>query len=165
MRSETSSQLTSRPTAFNASQRRFGSALVRRKVVSPSRLMVPSSTTLPCASHHGVYITCPIAHLVTSRVTIRSRSRAACGPRMRYFLSGDTSNSAALLRTAAYSRSGRLVGARHLVASPTSPSLRLDERGGARMEWSGLEHPGEETGASAIHRSSFRLSPPPWRPP
>jgi hypothetical protein len=40
---ETSSIATSRPTAFMDSQRRFGSALVRRNVWSSSRLIVPSS--------------------------------------------------------------------------------------------------------------------------
>ena len=51
----------------------FGSALVRRYVRSSSRLIVPSSTTLPCASHHGVYSTWPTAHFVTSR----DRTKAA----------------------------------------------------------------------------------------
>ena len=73
---------------------------------SSSRLIVPSSITLPCASHHGVYSTCPTAHFMTLRVTIRSSRRAASRPPIRYLWSGDTSISAAALRIAAYSRSG-----------------------------------------------------------
>ena len=53
-RSEMSSIATSIPTAFIESQRMFGSALVSLKVPSSSRLIVPSSITLPCASHQGV---------------------------------------------------------------------------------------------------------------
>ena len=59
VRSETSSIVTCNPTAFIDNHRRFGSALVRRKVLSASRLTVPSSMTFPRASHHGVYSTCP----------------------------------------------------------------------------------------------------------
>ena len=52
--SDTSSIATSMPTAFMWSQRSEESALVNRNVLSPSRLTVPSSITLPAASHHGV---------------------------------------------------------------------------------------------------------------
>ena len=54
MRSETSSIATSSPTAFIDSQRKFGSAVVSRNVCSSRRLIVPSSITLPWASHQGV---------------------------------------------------------------------------------------------------------------
>ena len=53
-RSETSSMVTSIPTAFMWSQRQEESALVSRKAFSSSRLSVPSSTTFPAASHQGV---------------------------------------------------------------------------------------------------------------
>jgi hypothetical protein len=45
---------TRRPTAFIASQRSAGSAEVRRKLCSPSRVTVPSSSSLPSSSHHPV---------------------------------------------------------------------------------------------------------------
>src|ERR1051325_6682527 len=37
----------------------LGSAAVQRKQFSSSRLTVPSSSTWPCSSHHGVYTTWP----------------------------------------------------------------------------------------------------------
>ncbi len=48
---------SSSPLALSRSQRRFGSALVQRNVVASSRVMVPSSSTLPSSSHQGVYTT------------------------------------------------------------------------------------------------------------
>ena len=42
------------PTAFMASQRIEGSALVMRKSCGPRRAIVPSSSSLPSSSHQGV---------------------------------------------------------------------------------------------------------------
>ena len=55
---------------------------VRAVVEAADRAVVDA----PCraASHHGVYSTWPTAHLVTSRVTMRSSSRAASRPVIRY---------------------------------------------------------------------------------
>jgi len=81
---ETSSIRTFSPIALRCSQRRLGSAAVRRNVCSPRREMVPSSITFPAASHHGVYNTWPTLVLPTLRVTTRSRSRSASGPVIKY---------------------------------------------------------------------------------
>ena len=80
----TSCTSTSRPPAFIVIQRQTGCAAVQRNVVSPIRVTVPSSTTLPRSSHHGVYSTCPTASFLASRVTMRSTSSAASGPDTRY---------------------------------------------------------------------------------
>jgi hypothetical protein len=45
---------TSMPTAFMCSQRSEGSAEVSRKLCSPRRVIVPSSSSLPSSSHQPV---------------------------------------------------------------------------------------------------------------
>ena len=92
-----------RPAAFWRSHRRLGSAAVQRYACSPSRATVPSSMTLPCSSHHGVYQTWPTVIRCASRVMMRSTRRVASGPLTRYLKSGEMSISAAALRMALYS--------------------------------------------------------------
>src|ERR1043166_3185916 len=105
VRSETSSSVTSSPDALRDSQRSVGSAAVMRNVRSSSTEIVPSSICLPSWSHQGVYSTCPTFAFATLRVTTWSSSRAASLPVIRYLNSGETSNNAAELRIAWYSRS------------------------------------------------------------
>src|SRR5213594_2695589 len=103
--SETSSIFNSRPDALRCSQRSVGSAEVMRNVCSSRTEIVPSSICLPSLSHHGVYSTWPTLAFATLRVTMRLRRRRASRPVTRYLYSGETSNSAAELRIAWYSRS------------------------------------------------------------
>src|SRR5437588_8664495 len=74
-------------------------------MVSSSRVIVPSSTTLPASSHQHVYQTCPTASLSGFRTWTRSTIRAASRPETRYLYRGDTSISAAASRIALYSMS------------------------------------------------------------
>jgi len=90
---------------LSVSQRSWGSAAVQKYSLSESRWTVPSSMTLPCSSHQGVYQTCPTASFVASRVITRSTSAGASGPETRYLYRGETSISAAASRIALYSMS------------------------------------------------------------
>ena len=65
--------------------------------------MTPSSTTKPRSSHQIVYCAWPGWQARMSRARTPARNRSASGPWMRYFYSGDESNSPALLRIAKYS--------------------------------------------------------------
>ena len=132
---------TSSPTAFIASHRTFGSALVRRYVESSRRLMVPSSMTLPCTSHQGVYSTWPIAHFVTSRVTMRSSSRAASATADQVLVERrDVEQRGGVADRGVFAVGMRVVRARDLVAGPAAPGLSADERSRAGVERRRFQH-------------------------
>ena len=127
--------------AFIASQRRFGSALVRRNVRSSRRLIVPSSITLPCGvaprrvEHLARPRTC-----ATSRVTMRSSRRAASRPGDPVLVERrDVEQRRGVADGGVLAVGMRLVRARDLIARPPTPRLGANERGGAGVEWSRLE--------------------------
>ena len=127
--------------AFRCSQRAFGSALVRRNVASSRRQIVPSSITLPCASHHGVYSTWPTAHFVTSRVTMRSSSRAASRPGDQVLVERrDVDKRCGIADRGVLAIGMRIVRGRDLISRPASPGLGANQGRGARVERSGEEH-------------------------